>query len=365
MSTESLTLDQILDVADLSVAIKDGYVREREHPDDPDLVILNYAEKAQYERVWTPVTRACRGLIVRKSTGVVLARPWEKFFNYGEHPVDALDLDASAEVTDKMDGSLGILYPAPDGWAIATRGSFTSEQAVHATALLRREYLEHWSPLPGLTYLFEIVYPSNRIVLDYAGLDDLVLLGTRHISTGYTFGPTSFPWDGPRTTTYPESTLREALARAPRSNAEGLVVRRRIAGLMVKIKQDDYVRLHKLVTGLSERAVWEHLAAHGGSYDALLASVPDEFHGWVRDHAEALIDRHEDIVGRAHAEHHHLLEWLGDDFERKQYALACADNPLKGLMFHLLDGRDITPVVWKQIRPVGANPMRHISEDVA
>ena len=44
----------------------------------------------------------------------------------------------------------------------------------------------------------------------------------------------------------------------PRSNAEGVVVR---TGLdMVKIKQEDYVALHRILTMTSARMVWEHLA---------------------------------------------------------------------------------------------------------
>ena len=49
---------------------------------------------------------------------------------------------------------------------------------------------------------------------------------------------------------------------------------------MIKIKQEDYVILHRIVTGLNERAVWEHLMTHNGDYSELLESVPDEFYGF-------------------------------------------------------------------------------------
>ena len=80
-------------------------------------------------------------------------------------PHPAVDLEAAVEVTDKHDGSLGILYPAPDGRnAVATRGAFESAQALHASELYRREYERAWRPESGWTYLWEIVYPANRIV---------------------------------------------------------------------------------------------------------------------------------------------------------------------------------------------------------
>src|SRR5439155_17561955 len=48
--------------------------------------------------------------------------------------------------------SLGILYPTPEGHAIATRGSFASEQALHATEVLREKYAA-FEPPAGHTVL--------------------------------------------------------------------------------------------------------------------------------------------------------------------------------------------------------------------
>ena len=56
----------------------------------------------------------------------------------------------------------------------------------------------------------------------------------------------------------------------------------------VKIKYAEYVRLHRLVTGLSARTVWEVLVA-GGDLDALTEPLPDEFHAWVRGVATELV----------------------------------------------------------------------------
>jgi RNA ligase len=116
-----------------------GYVSRRFHPEFPELAILNYTEKAAYEGVWNRVTLNTRGLIYDTISDEVLARPFKKFFNYGQTGAPDIDLDARPYfVSDKFDGSLGIAYRQPDGlWAIATRGSFESEQAKHATELVR------------------------------------------------------------------------------------------------------------------------------------------------------------------------------------------------------------------------------------
>ncbi len=70
------------------------------------------------------------------------------------------------DVYEKMDGSLGILYWIDDKPFLATRGAFESEQAIKGTELLRKH--QNLNKLNrNYTYLFEIIYPSNRIVVDY------------------------------------------------------------------------------------------------------------------------------------------------------------------------------------------------------
>jgi RNA ligase len=273
---------QLFHPGDLAHALTEKLVRVQEHPTD-DLRIFNYTETAVYSGTWTNITRQCRGLIF-DGAGNVIARPWPKFFNYGQTEAGDLDLDAPAEVTDKMDGSLGILYPTGGGYGIATRGSFTSDQALHATGRLQDYLRQGFAPLYGWTYLFEIVYPKNRIVLDYGTRDELVFLGAVHILTGRTEGPlwknTVGDWPGPRAETFPARTLREALAMEPRPNAEGLVVRYIDTGHMVKIKQAEYIRLHALATQTSTITVWESLVA-GTDLVTERDAVPDEFLAWV------------------------------------------------------------------------------------
>jgi len=94
-----------------------------------------------------------------------------------------LDLDAQVEVTNKEDGSLGILYPVPSGgYAVATRGSFASDQALWATAWFRK-YADYGYFNPKYTYLFEILASWNRIVLSY-DWEGLVLIGIIDKETG-------------------------------------------------------------------------------------------------------------------------------------------------------------------------------------
>lgn len=363
-----MKLWELLSLPDLYAAVEQGYVRRQTHPTLP-LAIYNYTERCQFERAWTDVTRQCRGLIVGLD-GNVVARPFSKFFNYGEHPEGSLDLHGPAEVTDKMDGSLGIMYPTGDWlapYAIATRGSFASEQATHASHVLEEQY-SAFRPPEGFTPLFEIVYPANRIVCDYRGVDDLFLLGAVNIEDGSVMSAYCSAldnWEGPRAEELSVITLADALALPPRGGAEGVVVRLLGSDTLVKIKQDDYVSLHKLITGLNARAVWERMGA-GELVEDICAALPDEFHAWVKEIAAELIEARDSTLADVRAEHKRIISWLPEPFTRKDYALeALRCQPLTPWLFNLLDGKDPAPAIWKTLRPSAERSLVGHSEDVA
>ena len=345
---------------ELGEAIANGDVRVQWHPEFPELAIYNYGEDVQYRNKWNKVTLACRGLILNNQTGEVVARPWEKFFNFGQRD-NRIDSAAPVEVTDKMDGSLGILYIRPDGkFAIATRGSFASEQALHATDLLNtlyEDYLIDWVGAYWLeqnTYLFEIVYPENRIVCDYGDMDDLVLLGAVNKQYGQYYGPDSagaqIAWPGPRTEVWKYDRFVDALSFPDRKGKEGVVIRS--GRNIVKLKQADYVELHRIVTNLSPKTVWERLS-QGERIADICAQIPDEFHKYVEDIGNDLNNRFTGIASMAHADYFNVLYKLGGNASRREYAeeIKKCDNP--SLLFAMLDGKPTDDAIWKMIKPRG------------
>ncbi|GAB1694129.1 RNA ligase [Krasilnikovia sp. M28-CT-15] len=353
-------LGDVLDLAELATAVGNGHVRMQRHPERP-YVIYNYTEVCQYSGAWTPVTLACRGLVVDESTGRVLARPFPKFFNHTESHAPALRADAPVAVTDKADGSLGVIFRDGDSLAVATRGSFASDQAKHATTLLRSRY-PGFTPPDGLTVLVEIVYPENRIVIDYGGLNDLILLGAVEIATGRTRGPAAVPgWPGPVVDTFGYATLAEALAAPPRAGREGLVVHLTDTDERVKIKYDEYVRLHRLVTGLTPRTVWEVLAA-GDGLDALTEPLPDEFHAWVRDVAAELTAAVDALIAEVEAEYARIVADLPPGWSRREFAAQAVRSPHRGALFLRLDGKDYRPGLWQAVRPAGDRTPHDASE---
>jgi RNA ligase len=318
----------------------DGDLHINNHAEFP-LLIHNYAAQVQYNRNWTAPTLMSRGLITDQE-GRVVARPFGKFFNLDEYIGLFGDLPGEGfDVYEKMDGSLGILYFWDGKPYIATRGSFHSEQADFANALLRTKYA-HVAFDPAYTYLFEIIYPENRIVVDYGGMEDLVLLSIVHTATGVeqTLSPTL---DLPTVRRYDGIADLDSLRALEEDNKEGFVVRFH-GGLRVKVKFEEYVRLHRVMTGMNSRMIWEHLS-NGEDLAAVLEKVPDEFYNWVRRVEAELKAEFAEMEAQAKAE----FRVLEDRKATAQYFLTSCAQP--AILFKMLDGQPYAHIIWKLIRP--------------
>lgn len=352
-------LSNLFDMGKLEDEINNRFVIRRLHPTLP-YAILHYSDRAVYSRHWNPVTENCRGLVYDRNTLKIVARPWKKFWNSGEQGV-LIDSDSLVEVTDKMDGSLGVLCAEPqDHWGsrkkyfITTKGSFDSEQGAHATKIWRERYenLVDYDAMVSHTFLFEIVYPENRIVLDYGDMDDLVLLGCVGISFGSYYGPQEaaamLQWPGPVTQTLGKMPLSEVLQLNDRPNAEGIVARS--GNKMVKVKQPDYLELHKIKSELCVKSVWEALR-NGNNAESICANLPDEFHGFVKDTSSMLMDHFDIILGEAHGQFENCwAKFVADGRQRKTFALEAVKVGLHtGLLFAMLDEREYDTMIWDRV----------------
>ncbi len=344
-------LYEIFDDALLKQMLDERYVKRTAHPEG-GAWILNYTARAQYDKVWNDVTLACRGLVI-DDRGIVLARPFQKFFNLQERDVSGLD--GEVVVTEKLDGSLGVLYPHTDGWRIATRGSFESAQALEGTRMFRDAHAQ-FEPNPAWTYMFEIIYPQNRIVVDYGDRRELVLLGAVEITTGCSvpLAEARRGWGGAVVETLPYGDVHAALAADAPSNTEGMVLHFVEHDVRVKLKHEEYVRLHRLVTGVSERRVWEVLSA-GEQLDAWLESVPDELYRFVSSTRDRMHLQFAERLAALQALHAEVLSRLGEGFSRRELAEEVQKlkqrDPLAQLVFALHDGKPIAAALWDALRP--------------
>lgn len=134
------------------------------HADNPrlPLTIYNYSQMVQYRKKWTDLLIRCRGLVVDQITGQVVASPMPKFFNYDEKRHEDFKID-ECDVVERLDGSLGIFFKYRDEWVFASRGSFVSPQAKKGDEMARQKDLDKLCN-SEYTYMFEVIYPDNRVV---------------------------------------------------------------------------------------------------------------------------------------------------------------------------------------------------------
>lgn len=344
----SVLIYDILNAEKLGEHACNGYVTIKPHNEFPELRIANYTDKCTFDRQWDDVTRKTRGLIWNAVSGEVLARPFEKFFNYNEPSAPDFDWDTPVyAVANKEDGSLAIPYIAPDNSVrIATRGSFHSEQAELAMRVLTTGEAEEirLDLNQSLTPVFEIVGPDNRIVLSYPK-NELEFLALVRMRDGWVYPANTIPKPRP-------SSLRELLEEPPRKNAEGYVVWIDMH-TAVKIKQQDYIELHRIVTGLTKKEVWRWL--RDGVFSDRLEHVPEEFQEDIAAWDAQLALEFEEVFSAADGYKTRLDETGLED--RKSQALWIREHvppDLTGFVFGLLDGRDITDGIYRYIEPKGA-----------
>lgn len=334
----------MIDTARLAELVENRVVFARRHPTLP-LTIYNYSPQCQYDRLWCDTSLQCRGLVI-DDNGMVVARPFRKFFNDGEHKPEEIPWHLPSEVTEKLDGSLLIVFWYGASWHAATRGSFDSEQAARGLEILKAKYGTD-SLCPGFTYLFEVIYPGNRIVVDYGNREDVVLLGIIASETGREHSLDLAP---PKLTVVrrlpPTSSFAELRALI-RDGEEGYVVRF-ANGFRVKVKGEHYVRLHRILSGISSRSVWECLS-EGKPLDEILAVIPDEFAQWVKRERDTLTAEFLKIMFRANL----ATAYIGEKPARKDLAanILMHYKDVAPVAFALLDNKRPEQAAWKLCYP--------------
>lgn len=276
--------------------LRDGLEREvvagnvnKQVNDVLGLTLYCYSKSCVYDRAWSLYSELARGLIVDHLRGRIVATPFPKFFNVSERGDTIPDLPF--EIFEKLDGSLIILFCHEGEWRCATKGSFNSEQAQWAQNWLDG-FDKSWL-VPGTTYLCEAIYPQNRIVVQY-DKTAMVLLAA------YTDDGEECPYFAltalgkalgwPVAKRFPAAGIADLVAQAKAlpPTEEGWVLRF-INGHRLKVKGDEYLRLHRAISRLTPLAVWEMMLA-GDDLLSFRRDLPEEF--WTDfDTMFSLIDR--------------------------------------------------------------------------
>jgi len=332
----------------------EGWLIKQTHP-TKDLTIWNYSRQTQWEDHWDEITLMCRGLVTN-SKGDIVSRCFKKFFNWEQllsvnYPIP----DEPFVLYEKMDGQLGLLFWYEDEWIFASRGSFTSMYAERAKKLL--EKYQYTQLDEDYTYIFEIIFKEGRIVCKY-DFEGLVMLGAIHIEKGFELDIHEWEFDElgfELVKKYDGVTDFETLKSTIRPDAEGYVIRFK-SGFRMKIKGEEYCRLHSIITKISSRDIWKYLK-DGLPMDELLEHVPDEFDTWVHDQIDTMKKLYMLIESKVRNTYDSEID-TEEITCRKDIAMKILtyDKSLRGIFFNMYDGRDYSPLIWDKLYPKYSKP---------
>jgi RNA ligase len=346
-----------LNLNELKQLIELGYLRVSHHNNFP-IAVYNYTPITQFEKKWGeyPILRMCRGLVL-DDNGEVVSMCLSKIYNWEElQPSERPCIGDKIEITLKMDGSLIIVSRYQGHLIFNTRGSFISDQAIEAEKLFHKIYNADWIE-DGITYLFEYVAPDNRIVVAYhsQNLVHLARLDTdtgRDLSRDERFNCVeSFEINGG---VFGEELyeLFKSLENTTLKDKEGFVIRQVIdeprQNFRMKCKTQTYIKLHRIMTGVSNKTVWEMLR-DGSSIESMLEVCPDEFNDFLRNTKAALELRYLGIESRAK----YAYDCAKELASRREQAMFLMSNhkELSSIVFRMLDGQDYSKAIWNMIKP--------------
>lgn len=342
-------------IYDVGKALVDGFDDWKSHGEvfvkhEGDLSLFCYLPSASYKDEWTYLESVSRGLIMNNQTGEVVARPFDKFFNWmqdGRYTTAPI-----RHVQDKLDGSLIIVYLYDGEIRCATKGSFNSEQAQWAQEFIKRYDTINIKALltGGLTLLCEGIYPENRICVDYGDREELRILATRSNLTGKLNGDEEHLRLFSRMTKIPMVEFKNELKthddiiayleNLSGINNEGVVIYFE-DGSMYKVKNPDYVRLHRMISNISFKNIKE--AILDGSAEKMKAEIPDEFLDEFTAIYDDIIRRRDDFLEDVYAAWTDCPNFgYGYENPRKEIAMWIKNTypQYAPYMFKILDGKN-------------------------
>jgi len=322
--------------------------------------IFNYRACVHYDdSLWNPINRACRGLIFDVVSEKPVAVPFPKFFNVGQMPESSPERLAGLELihaSHKFDGCLGIVWwDSYRGKArLVTRGTFDSVQGKAGDEMLKGVMSLRETPdllkialKQGFTFLCEIIDPATKVVVNY---DYEALVGIARVSPDHVldFHLSDWPATWP-IAMYNGLSVEDSLKLATEVKSQEGWVFAFSDGTMVKVKTDEYRKLHRLVAGVNKRRVWEVLR-DGGTIEEDWAGLPDEY----MEEAKAW----ELELNKAHAKEkmafYGAIRAPEPFWTRKDAALWAKKNlPAKWLHWYFADlsGKPVAPFVWEHLKP--------------
>lgn len=318
-------------------------ISAKRHSVHPNLVLLKYNQIES--PMGDPIVQECRGIILDESDDWnVVARAFDKFFNYGEGHAPTINWP-TAKVQEKVDGTLCLVFKYKGEWHVATTGTPDASGGVNNQGLSFADYF--WQTMgnrflkddvaaQNFCFAFELTGPLNRVVVPHAQAS-ITLLGARNTLTWREFHPSMVSRFFPGVPVVKEFGLNSieeitaSFARMSPLSQEGyVIVWQNPDGTFgrVKCKHPGYVALHHAKDGMTTKAFVE--IARSGETSEVIAAFP-EFKPLL-DEAKR---RYDELLAALEADYA-----LHKDIPvQKDFALAVKNSRCSAALFQLRAGK--------------------------
>lgn len=260
---------------------------------EEEFVLIRYGLSDIQKGLWddpNSIYRECRSVVIDLKNECIVIAPFRKFFNLDEVEENSLENIKNkiskgnhVEFSNKLDGSMQCarcyngLIILTGSMALSPNKSWRIKEGYN---MLTYRHVNMLMDYPDITFIFEFISLKDAHVVKYSKEEEgLYLIGARNVITGEEYCYDMIRNFGEnydiKTVEIENVTIEEVLERVKTeisSNKEGWVLN--VDGYRVKIKCDDYIKLHKLLDKVSSvNVIIENVAEN--RIDDMLSKIPE------------------------------------------------------------------------------------------
>lgn len=348
LSVQKYLLDHDMDFEQLKSRYGINYV----FSDTDNRVILNYSQLESKKDC--KVVDESRGLVLDRTNATIIARAFNRFYNWGEiRRIDnAFDFN-NCTATHKEDGSIILVYYYNGSYHVNTRGSFGNGEVCEGMTWRNLFNLAFDnSKLDRLeknyTYVFELCSRYNKVVRDYPSPKVYLLsvynnyLGFEYQNDTVNLMAETLQVERPKNVVCKDiydAQLYIAEQESVDKTFEGLVLRD-LNNLRVKLKSASYVALHRLANN--------HQLTLERAWDIIIKGEESEFLVYFPE-LRSIFDKVSAIRLTMQREFGILYESVKGIQDQKEFALAVKDSPYASACFAMRKFGVVEDKIWFRI----------------
>lgn len=326
------------------------------------LFLIRYNLITAAEEMWgnpNSINKEARSIVIDLNKEEIVLCPIKKFFNLDEVPETSLEnvlkllkTAKKIEITNKLDSSMQSAGWYEDYFVLCGSQGCDRKKAWRVDEGIKyienhENYLRMLKENPDETFMFEFVHPDDKHIVEYNDNESgLYLLCTRNKYTGEEYSYERMKNYANKykvlSTDIEDLSFEELLNIKDKFKArekEGWVIK--IDNLRLKLKTDDYIKIHK---AYGSRSLIKLLikGVADGNVDDIYANIPDS----TKDKAKIII---KDIFNYVNEEENKIEQYYElinkNHFENKKefslYAKKNVPNEYLKYMFRMYDNQEI------------------------